>query len=313
MPSSFNGLFPFALLCFRHWLLRFFCYLLVDLNASVVCEVVSELFGFSAVLFQMLLQSFPELVIIVFQLNHEAVALPPFVICPAVFFLHWFQARFFQYRRDSLLVAPVLLLVQCAFKLLAEVLSSDVFHYLVLIALAFQLADLDHVHQRGALLHGLLEVLLVELGELDPVLHRLLAEAGLLADLLRRVSQVHHHLESLRLFIYRQILPLHVLFQHRGDLRLVVQVFYHARQFNQSRSLRCFQAPVPDHYQVLACLRIRDHRQVLHNAVLLYAGRQLRQVAQVLPRVLRVVLQQPHRYHRDLIHSRHLRESSVPS
>ena len=181
-----------------------------------------------------------------------------------------------------------------------EVIFPELLEQSVPLFDAVQLSESVQVVHRDLHPYGLLESLFVQLGHLQPPVDGRLAESGLLADLLRRIAEIHHHLESLGLLEDGQILPLHIFFEHGRDLLFVVHVGDHTRQLDQARGLRRFEAPVPDHDQILRPVEIRHDGQVLIYAVLPDGLCQLRQISQVFPRVLRMMLKIPDRDHDDL-------------
>ena len=137
---------------------------------------------------------------------------------------------------------------------------------------------------------------MVQLHHFDPAAHRCFGKAGLLCDFLNGAAEVKHHLEALGLLIDRQIGTLHIFQKHCPNLFLLVHFRDNTGDFAQARQLCGGKTPVADHNgEGFVAVVSRHDGQVLENAVGLDTVRQLRQVPQVFPGVVRMGKELVHR------------------
>ena len=137
---------------------------------------------------------------------------------------------------------------------------------------------------------------MVQLGHFQPAPHGGLGEAGLIGDLLFGVAKDRELLEAPRLFVDCEIAALHIFQQHRGKLLGDGHVRHDAGQSFEPGQPRRLQATVADQDNIVAIAQLdrsvgidinhRNDGEILKDADLLDAVGQLRQIAEVLARVI---------------------------
>ena len=178
-----------------------------------------------------------------------------------------------------------------AFQNAVEVRRADCVKRLVLVFGAVQFVKLQIVIECCATSFGFLKFLAVEVEQLHAASDGGLRKTGLFCDLSYGITHVEHHLEALRLLIDGQIAALHILNKHGLKLLALGHFDHHARQLRQARNLRGGIAAVTDDdgkVRIGVVRFIRNDRQVLQDAAGLDACGKLRQITEILARIVGV-------------------------
>ena len=187
-------------------------------------------------------------------------------------------------------------------QLVVEVGGADGLQHLVPPVIILDGVQLEEVRHGGTTGLALLEALLVQLHQLRTVADGGFGQAHLLGDLSNGGAHVQHQLEALCLLVDGQVRALDVLHHHGLELLLGRHVSDDTGQIRQTHQLRRSVSPVSDD-DAVAALLCRYDGQVLQHALGLDGRGQLSQVAQLLPGVVRVRVQQKDRDVLDFIHS----------
>ena len=178
-----------------------------------------------------------------------------------------------------------------AFQNAVEVRRADCVKRLVLVFGAVQLVKLQIIVERRTAGFSFLEFLPVEVKQFYTAANGGLREAGFFGDFSYGIAHVEHHLEALRLLIDGQIAALHIFNEHGLKLLPLRHFDHNAGQFGQTSDLRGSVTTMTDDDGVvrIGVVRfIRNDRQVLQNAAGLDACGKLRQITEILARIVGV-------------------------
>ena len=116
-------------------------------------------------------------------------------------------------------------------------------------------------------------------------------EARFFGDFSYGIAHVEHHLEALRLLVCSEVAALHIFNKHGLQLLPLRHFNHNAGQFGQTSDLRGGIAAVTDDdgvFRIGVVRFIRNDRQVLQNAAGLDACGKLRQITEILARIVGV-------------------------
>ena len=172
-----------------------------------------------------------------------------------------------------------------------EICCADGVKGLVLVFGTVQLVKLQIIVERRTAGFSFLEFLPVEVKQFYTAANGGLREAGFFGDFSYGIAHVEHHLEALRLLIDGQIAALHIFNEHGLKLLPLRHFDHNAGQFGQTSDLRGSVTTMTDDDGVvrIGVVRfIRNDRQVLQNAAGLDACGKLRQITEILARIVGV-------------------------